>query len=250
MHPAVTSKLPRLREETSRSVHSFSVRICHWVNVIACGYLLVSGVHILLDFPELYWGHTGYRGYPAIFRLSDLGLSWEAAGALGDRRWGRNYHFTFAWVFLLNGLVYVGWNLYTTHFRKRMLPARDELTVAQVRTELRDHFRRRPRRHTISDTYGTLQKVSYLLMIFVFVPFMILTGVAQSPGYTAAMPVLLDMFGGRQSARTLHTIGTVLLVLFVAVHLLEIAAAGFVNQVRSMITGKGSVPVDGGAMTP
>ena len=250
MHPAVTSKLPRLREETSRSVHSFSVRICHWVNVIACGYLLVSGVHILLDFPELYWGHTGYRGYPAIFRLSDLGLSWEAAGALGDRRWGRNYHFTFAWVFLLNGLVYVGWNLYTTHFRKRMLPARDELTVAQVRTELRDHFRRRPRRHTTSGTYGTLQKVSYLLMIFVFVPFMILTGVAQSPGYTAAMPVLLDMFGGRQSARTLHTIGTVLLVLFVAVHLLEIAAAGFVNQVRSMITGKGSVPVDRGAMTP
>ena len=242
MHPTVTSKLPRPRVETSRSVHSFSVRICHWVNVIACGYLLVSGVHILLDFPELYWGHTGYRGYPAIFRLSDLGLSWEAAGALGDRRWGRNYHVTFAWVFLLNGLVYVGWNLYTTHFRMRMLPARDELTVAQVRTELRDHFRRRPQRHTPSGSYGTLQKVSYLLLIFVFVPFMILTGVAQSPGYTAAMPVLLDMFGGRQSARTLHTIGTVLLVLFVAVHLLEIAAAGFVNQVRSMITGKSRFP--------
>jgi thiosulfate reductase cytochrome b subunit len=77
-----------------------------------------------------------------------------------------------------------------------------------------------------------------LLLIFVFVPFMILTGVAQSPGYTAAMPVLLDLFGGRQTARTLHTIGTVLLVLFVAVHLLEIAAAGFVRQVRSMITGR------------
>jgi thiosulfate reductase cytochrome b subunit len=81
-------------------------------------------------------------------------------------------------------------------------------------------------------------KTSYLLLIFVFVPFMILSGVAQSPGFTAAMPVLLDLFGGRQSARTLHTIGTVLLVLFVAVHVLEIAAAGFFTKVRSMITGK------------
>jgi thiosulfate reductase cytochrome b subunit len=238
------------RVETPSSVHSYNVRICHWINVIACAYLLVSGVHILLDFPELYWGHTGYRGYPAIFRLADLGLSWEAAGALGDRRWGRNYHVTFAWVFLLNGLVYVAWNLYTTHFRKQMLPARDELTVAHVRSELRDQVRWRSRRHASSGRYGTLQKTSYLLLIFVFVPFMILTGVAQSPGFTAAMPWLLDMFGGRQSARTLHTIGTVLLVLFVAVHLLEIAAAGFVNRVRSMITGKESIPVDRGATTP
>ena len=231
-HPAV---------ETSRAVHSLSVRICHWVNVIACGYLLVSGVHILLDFPELYWGHTGYRGYPAIFRLSDWGLSWEAAGALGDRRWGRNYHVTFAWVFLLNGLVYVGWNLYTKHFRKRMLPAGDELTMAHVRSELRDVLRWRSRRPASIVGYRTPQKVSYLLLIFVFVPFMILTGVAQSPGFTAAMPGLLDLFGGRQSARTLHTVGTVLLVLFVVVHVLEIAAAGFVNRTRSMITGKESI---------
>ena len=189
--------------------HAYNVRICHWINVVACVYLLVSGVHIFLDFPELYWGHTGYRGYPAAFRLADLGLSWEAAGALGDRRWGRNYHFTVAWVFLVNGVVYAGWNLYSRYFR-------DGMHVG----------------------YRTLQKATYLLLIFVYVPLMILTGLAQSPGFTAAMPVLLDMFGGRQSARTFHTIGTVLLVLFVAVHLLEIARAGFVTKVRSMIVGK------------
>jgi thiosulfate reductase cytochrome b subunit len=209
--------------------------------VIACAYLLVSGVHILLDFPELYWGHTGYRGYPAIFKLSDWGLTWDEAGKLGDRRWGRNYHVTFAWVFLINGLVYVGWNLYTAHFRTRMLPDRAELTPARVWSDLRDHLRWRSRRHASGSAYGTLQKASYLLLIFVFVPFMILSGVAQSPGYTAAMPVLLDLFGGRQSARTLHTIGTVVLVLFVVVHLLEIVAAGFFTRVRSMITGKESI---------
>ena len=235
---ALISEPPRTAAQTPSTVHSRNVRISHWVNVVACAYLLWSGVHIFLDFPELYWGHTGYRGYPAAFRLADYGLSWEEAGTLGDRRWGRNYHFTFAWVFLINGLVYVGWNLYTTHFRNRMLPALDELTVAHVRTELRDQFRWRSHRHTPSGSYGTLQKVSYLILIFVFVPLMILTGIAQSPGLTAAMPALLDLFGGRQSARTLHTFGTVVLVLFVAGHVLEVAAAGFVSRVRSMITGK------------
>ena len=189
--------------------HSYNVRICHWINVVACAYLLVSGVHIFLDFPELYWGHTGYRGYPAAFRLADVGVSWDAAGALGDRRWGRNYHFTFAGVFLFNGLVYAGWNLYSRYFRRGM-----------------------------HESYGRAQKATYLLLIFVYVPLMILTGIAQSPGFTAAMPVLLDMFGGRQSARTLHTIGTVLLLVFVAVHLFELARAGFRTKVRSMIRGQ------------
>lgn len=237
MDNALVPEPPRPAAATSSSVHSYSVRICHWINVVACVYLLWSGVHIFLDFPELYWGHTGYRGYPAAFRLADWGLSWEEAGAIGDRRWGRNYHFTVAWVFLINGLVYVGWNLYSRHFRNRMLPARDELTLARVRTELRDHVRWRSRPHASHGSYGTVQKTSYLLLIFVFVPLMILTGIAQSPGFTAAMPALLDMFGGRQSARTLHTIGTVVLVLFVAVHVLEVAAAGFFAKVRSMITG-------------
>ena len=226
--------------DVSNPVHSYNVRICHWINLISCVYLLWSGVHIFLDFPELYWGHTGFRGYPAAFRLADWGLSWEEAGAIGDRRWGRNYHFTAAWVFLINGLVYVGWNLYSKHFRNRMVPGRDEWTVANVRAELRDSVRWRSRRHThdgaaAGASYGTLQKTSYLILIFVYVPLMILTGIAQSPGFTAAMPMLLDLFGGRQSARTLHTIGTVALVLFVVIHVLEIAAAGFLVKVRSMI---------------
>lgn len=194
-----------MNAETTSVTHSLNVRICHWINLVACVYLLWSGVHIFLDFPELYWGHTGYRGYPAAFRLADWGLSWDEAGRIGDRRWGRNYHFTVAWVFLINGLVYVAWNL--------------------------------KRRRRSDDGYGTLQKNTYLVLIFVFVPLMILTGIAQSPGFTAAMPWLLDMFGGRQSARTLHTIGTVVLVLFAVVHVFEVARAGFFTKVRSMIRG-------------
>lgn len=105
---------------------------------------------------------------------------------------------------------------------------------------MRNHLRWRSRRHDPDGRYGTLQKTSYLILIFVFVPLMILTGIAQSPGFSAAMPFLLDLFGGRQTARTLHTIGTVMLVLFVAVHVLQVAAAGFFTKVRSMITGIGA----------
>lgn len=223
-------------------VHAPNVRICHWINVVASGYLLVSGVHIFLDFPELYWGHTGYRGHPAIFRLSDWGLSWDAAGELGNRMWGRNYHFTFAWVFLINGLAYAGWNLARGHFVRDVTPRRAELTPGHLRAELREHLRWPRRAPESTLRYGTLQKLSYLLLVFVYAPFMVLTGLAQSPGVTAAAPGLLDLFGGRQTARSLHTFGTVLLVLFVVVHLLEVAAAGVVNRLRSMITGNLRVP--------
>ena len=228
----------RGRGEAWLDLHSSNVRICHWINVIACGYLLLSGVHIFLDFPELYWGHTGYQGHPAVFRLSDWGLSWDEAGRLGNRMWGRNYHVTFAWVFLINGFVYVGWNITRRHFRDRMVPATDDLTAATLRAELSRPGRRGARTQDANRHYGPLQKVSYLVLIFVFTPLMILTGVAQSPGFTAAMPGLLDLFGGRQSARTLHTIGTVLLVLFAVVHVLEVVAAGWRVRLRSMITGR------------
>ncbi len=207
--------------------HGLNVRICHWINVIAVGYLLVSGVHIFLDFPELYWGKVGFRGHPAAFRLADWGISWEQAGAWGDRRWGRNYHFTFAWVFVLNGLVYVAWSLARRHFRRRMLPGRDPApAVGGAPT---------PR-------YRTAQGISYLTMIFVVTPLMFLTGIAQMPAFTAIAPWLIDLFGGRQTARTIHVILTAIFVLFALVHVGQVIATGFLRNVRSMITGRAPLP--------
>ena len=131
--------------ETANSVyrHNRNVRICHWINVIAFCYLVVSGVHVFLDFPELYWGKVGFRGHPAVFRLSDWGISWDEAGEMGDRRWGRNYHFLFAWISVINGLVYVSWNVWNKHFRRNLLPSRDELTRQSLKTDLVDHLRLR-----------------------------------------------------------------------------------------------------------
>ncbi len=217
--------------------HGLNVRICHWINLIAVGYLLVSGVHIFLDFPELYWGKVGFRGHPAAFRLADWGISWEQAGAWGDRRWGRNYHFTFAWVFVINGAVYVAWSLYRRHFRSSMLPGSGASEV--------DGASRAP-----VHRYGRAQGIAYLSMIFVVTPLLFLTGIAQMPAFTAIAPWLIDLFGGRQTARTLHTMATVVVVLFVIAHVAQVVAAGPVRTIRAMITGRAPLPVDGRGERP
>lgn len=218
--------------------HALNVRICHWINLIAVGYLLVSGVHILLDFPELYWGKTGFRGYPAVFRLADWGISWDQAAAWGNRRWGRNYHFTFAWVFLINGLVYVGWSLYRRHFRRSMLSRDTSAATAESSTAESSAASSPSYSDSPSPQYGTPQRYGYLGMIFGVTPLLFLTGVAQMPAFTAIAPWLIDLFGGRQSARTLHTILTMMVVLFVLMHVGQVIAAGPIRKVRAMITGR------------
>ena len=85
--------------------------------------------------------------------------------------------------------------------------------------------------------YNALQKFTYLAVVFVLLPLMLITGLAMSPGIDSAAPWLPDLFGGRQSARTIHFISATLLVLFVVVHLLEVVLAGFFNEMRSIITG-------------
>ena len=151
--------------------HNYNVRICHWINVICFMYLLLSGIMMFLQFPELYWGDVGFRGYEAIFKLSNWGLTWEEADALGNRQWGRNYHFLFAWVFLFNNLIYVGWNLRNRHFSKRMWPRGDELHKDNLKEELNQHLHLRAAKGDAAKKYNVFQKLSYLIVIFCVVPF-------------------------------------------------------------------------------
>ena len=74
--------------------------------------------------------------------------------------------------------------------------------------------------------------------MLVILPAMVLTGLTMSPAVTAVFPFLFDVFGGRQSARTIHFITANLLLIFVAVHIIEVALSGAFNLMRSMITGR------------
>ena len=95
--------------------------------------------------------------------------------------------------------------------------------------------------------YHIFRTRSYAGVIFVLLPLVIFTGLAMSPGMNAAWPWLLDIFGGRQSARSIHFIVAMLLAGFIIVHLALVILAGPLNEVRSMLTGKWRVPPVEGA---
>jgi thiosulfate reductase cytochrome b subunit len=80
--------------------------------------------------------------------------------------------------------------------------------------------------------------LSYAGIIFLVLPVVILTGLTMSPGMNAAWPWLLDLFGGRQSARSIHFICAFLLVGFILVHLIMVALTGPLKQIGAMITGR------------
>jgi thiosulfate reductase cytochrome b subunit len=85
--------------------------------------------------------------------------------------------------------------------------------------------------------YGPLQKLSYAVVVFIALPLTVLTGLTMSPAVTAAYPGLLDLFGGSQSARTIHFVLFAVLVLFLIVHVAMVALTGFKRQMRAMTIG-------------
>ena len=255
--------------------HRISTRLWHWINAATLVILLMSGLMIFNAHPRLYWGQYGANPDPAWLEIGSQGeqgflrigeLTVTTTGVLGrwqdandwpqnrafpswatipsnyDLALARRWHLTFAWV-LAGGIVLYGLaSLVNGHLRRDLLPRRSELRPGHVWGEIRDHVRLRFPAGEAARGYSMLQKASYLLVLVVLLPVMILTGLTMSPSMDAAWPWLLDLFGGRQSARSIHFIAAWLLVLFAIVHLVMVLLAGPINEVRSMITGRYRLP--------
>jgi thiosulfate reductase cytochrome b subunit len=244
--------------------------------------LLMSGLQIFNAHPALYWGQSGADadrpafeigaddsggGPPAGFaRIGSstfkttgiLGVSRDASGEVVQRgvpRWvtlpswrdlalGRRWHFFFAWAFVANLLVYLVAAIASGHFWRDLLPSKQQLRPRSLLKDLANHLRLKFPRGEAARHYNPLQKLTYLGVIFVLLPLMILTGLTMSPGIDAIVPWLVDLFGGRQSARTIHFIAAGLMVLFVFVHVAMVLLAGPVNELRAMITGRFAIFVD------
>nr|WP_281422959.1 cytochrome b/b6 domain-containing protein [Sphingomonas colocasiae] len=209
------------------------VRVAHWINMFAFFGLLASGIGILVAFPELHWGETGYPG-----KTPWVSLGMEAN--FDHTAWGRNVHFLSAWALVANGLVYLLSGLIGGHFRTRLLPTRHQLSRDHIVEDIRQHLRFRTPPGGHGPDYNLLQKIAYLVVILILFPLMILTGLTMSPGVTATFPELFTLFGGRQSARTIHFIAASLLVLFVLIHVWQVILTGAAEQIRAMITGGSS----------
>jgi thiosulfate reductase cytochrome b subunit len=254
--------------------HAWPVRVMHWINVVCLAILLMSGLNIFNAHAALYWGKSSYNGQPPLLRIHArkapdgryigvtnvlgtefrttgvLGLSRDANGRLSQRgfphwltvpgtQWlsmARRWHFFFAWIFVVNGLLYVGWSIRSRHLSQDLVPtSRDWRSIGR---SVLDHVRFRHPEGEAAKPYNVLQKLAYLSVIFVLLPLIILMGLAMSPSMDSFWPGWVDIVGGRQSARTLHFLAAFGIVLFVLVHVFEVLITGVWNNIRSMITGR------------
>ena len=259
--------------------HSLATRITHWTNVLALSILLMSGLQIFNAHPALYWGQKATFAQPWLamtqqdiagaphgittvgsLKFDTTGLfGWSGKGEMREARgfpaWatipsyrsltdGRRWHFFFAWLFVINGLGYWLIGLLGGHIRKDMLPTREQLRPSHIAHEIVTHAKFQFPKGEEARRYNVIQKLTYLTVIAVLLPLMVLTGLTMSPGFNATAPWLVDLFGGRQSARTIHFLSASAIVLFLLVHVALVVASGLWNNLRSMITGKYAIEVE------
>jgi len=222
--------------------HTLMVRITHWITAVCFVSLLVSGIEIVISHPRFYWGETGSVLTPSLFDLpipsSRSAVNTGYGFVLPDQNgWSRYLHFQAAWFAILTGFWYAIHGLLTGHFRRNLLPATSDLSWRTLSKSVANHLSLRWRHEADPSSYNILQRLTYLFVIFVLFPLMIWTGLAMSPAIASAFPVAVTAFGGQQSARTLHFLLSLLLVLFVVVHIVMVCLAGFRNRMRAMITG-------------
>ncbi|WP_292066325.1 cytochrome b/b6 domain-containing protein [Brevundimonas sp. UBA7664] len=213
--------------------HPAWVRLAHWLNVVAVVVLIMSGLNILLAHPHLYWGIRSTFAEPWL-SIPPL-PNWLLIPQGRNLAEARNYHFLFAWIFVLNGLAYLVLGLITRRLGRRLWPTGADLKG--IGASLVEHARFHFPTDDHARAYNVIQKLTYLAMILIVLPLMLVTGLSMSPGFNAVGGVLLEIMGGRQSARTLHFIAAGLVVGFIVIHVGLVIWTGLFNNMRSMITG-------------
>jgi len=223
--------------------HSAIVRATHWITTLCFLALLVSGVEVLISHPRFYWGETGNVLTPPLFTLpipaSRSSVPTGYGYVLPDQNgWSRYLHFQSAWLAVLTGLLYVAFGVLNGHFRRNLLPTRSDLSRRALSTMIMKHLSFRFARDADAWSYNVLQRLTYLLVIFVLFPLVIWTGLAMSPSIASAFPSTVAILGGQQSARTIHFVVSVILVLFLLVHVAMVVLTGFRHRMGAMITGR------------
>jgi thiosulfate reductase cytochrome b subunit len=273
-HPLPAPRLPQPRRVLR---HSAIVRLTHWINALAIIFLLMTGLNIFGAHPRLYWGHAGSvtqterqwlrigvsgtlaapQGWLEIgnrrFDTSGLlGASrtpagrpsivafphWATFPAIRDLATARTWHFFFAWVLIVNGLVWLGHGVLTGRLWREIMPSRRQLAPAHLWHDIVAHAKLNFPKGDAALSYEVLQRLAYAGVTLVLIPIVILTGMAMSPGLNAAFPWLDALWGGRQSARSVHFLAMNGIAGFLFLHLALVLLSGPIRQVGAMITGR------------
>jgi len=251
--------------------HRLPVRLWHWVNALSVIVMLMSGLMIFNAHPHLYWGayganydHSWLDITPGQLRVGPLKI--PTPGLLGVSPHGRfvafpplvtipssynlaharEWHLAFAWLLVVPGVAFLAWGVARRHFQRDLVPTLAELHPAHIAHDIAQHARLRFPTGAAAHRYNVLQKLAYSSVLFVLIPGVVLTGLTMSPAIDAAWPWLLEVFGGRQSARSIHFLCAMGLAFFILVHLLMVVLAGPINELRSMITGCYRLPREKG----
>jgi len=247
-----------MTNSVSSKGHRRWVRVSHWVTVASFLTLAFTGILILAVHPRLYWGEVGNDLTPALLEIPISGnhrpdeyetttsfdnlpgspISADRTYTIfNENGWGRSLHFLAAWFLVVTGLLYLLAGIFGGHIRRNILPTGKDLSPSRLMQDAREHLK------PMVDIgggppYGAVQKVVYAGVVFIALPLMLVTGLTMSPAVTAAMPFLLDLFGGYQSARTIHFFGFSALILFLIIHVAMVFVTGATRQLRAMILGK------------
>ena len=221
--------------------HRLSTRIWHWTNFVCVAILLMSGLGIFNAHPRLYWGQYG-ANFDHAWLVLERFPGWATIPGHYSLAMSRRWHLAVALVFAFALLFYMLWSLFNRHIGRDLSIGRDDVRPSHLWRDIKAHARLRFPTGEAALRYNILQKLSYVGVIFILLPLLIFTGLSMSPGMNAAWPWLIDIFGGRQSARSVHFIAAWLLVAFFLIHILMVVLAGPINEVRSMITGRYRLP--------
>ncbi|PAX07593.1 cytochrome b/b6 domain-containing protein [Sphingomonas lenta] len=221
--------------------HRLATRVWHWVNAVAVIVLLGSGLGISNAHRRLYWGEYG-ANFDAAWAEVPRFPDWVTIPGYYSLALSRRWHLFFAVVLGFGLLAYMVVSLLNRHFQRKLAIRRGELSRRHIWADFRAHLDFRFHDPEAPDQYNLFQKLSYALVLFVLLPLAILTGMALSPWLNATFPWILDLLGGRQSARSIHFIASGLIALFTVVHLTLVILAGTWNELRSMVTGRWKVP--------
>jgi Ni/Fe-hydrogenase b-type cytochrome subunit len=223
--------------------HRFPTRLWHWVNALTVFVMLMSGLMIFNAHPHLYWGKFGANfDHPWLSFHGRPIPGWATIPSTYNLAAARRWHLAFAWLLVIGLVLFLITSLINRHAQRDLAPTREEMKPRHIWHDIREHSRLRFPTGEAALHYNILQKFSYVAVIFLLLPLMILTGLTMSPAVDSAWPWLLDIFGGRQSARSIHFICASLLLAFIIVHLVMVVLAGPFNEIGSMITGRFRIP--------
>jgi thiosulfate reductase cytochrome b subunit len=193
--------------------HALSTRLWHWVNAAAMIVLFMSGLNISNAHRYLYWGDYGFDpkdAWAAVIRFP----GWATIPQHYNLAVARDWHITAAWPFGL-GLAFI-WiaMLANGHFRRDLTTTPRDWTPGAVIASLKAHAP-----GTSAKGYNPVQRILYGMVFGVLLPLLLFTGLAISPGFEAAAPWLVEVLGGRQSARSLHFIAAFAVAGFFVIHI-------------------------------